>query len=694
MDVGLTSEALPPTSELPTVHELVDRVALANPSYPALATVRNTVSLEASYLETTTWGDLVAISKRAAYYLTAPEYGIGLKRGSTVALWASNRADTWMASFLACSRIGALVVNLNPRFREAEMEHFLRTADPDLIILEDGLLGVDYLRMAIECAPTGGKMAVLNLGSSKGAVPEVRGRVKKVASLPPGFSFDCPDPVPELPPECRGQVDSPLVCFSTSGTTGPSKLAMHTHRSVVRMAVDISFNWDMRPAKGTMMEGKQRYGKVLDWGGRKEVMELDTGEPTFENRIRDVSLVCVPYCGAFGFHSVFSMLIGAGGTVLILDGYNPDIAAYYLHNYCPLPIPDPPAHLRGATHVGLPDAVHADLLARAHLYGRVPSSPGEVVPYPERPYKRWRYALSSNFANICREVIRKAQAVVPHMFMTQSYGMSESMASLGTWPRRPYMERVGGVWTQTRVPDAEETGRAGGFLNNVLEMDIRVVDPDSGKAQPPGRDTPGEIHLRGPQVHAGYLNNPEATAKSIVPAEQGDPDRRPWFKTGDFGYIAGGGKADGFAFLNRLGDSLRLRGFLTNPGEIEDLIKTHPAIVEAQVVGCQPTVTVGGIVQDAAGTGDVPVAFVILREELRKAAEEERVKKEVIALCREKLANYKVPAEVFYVTEYPVTVAANGVKIQKHRLREMARERGVTLTRGQGPSGAKVEARL
>lgn len=175
------------------------------------------------------------------------------------------------------------------------MAHFLKTADPDLIILENGLLGVDYARMALEVAPNGGqKLAILNLGTAKG-MPKPANYPRPIISLPPGFSFDAPDVLPELPEDCRGYADSPVVCFTTSGTTGPSKLAMHRQSAVVRMSVDLSWCWDMKPAKGTVMQGQLRYGKVLDWGGRREKMELDVGEPSFETRIRDILLLTVPW---------------------------------------------------------------------------------------------------------------------------------------------------------------------------------------------------------------------------------------------------------------------------------------------------------------------------------------------------------------------------------------------------------------
>lgn len=263
----------------------------------------------------------------------------------------------------------------------------------------------------------------------------------------------------------------------------------------------------------------------------------------------------------------------------MLDGYNPDVAAFYAHNYCPLPLSDPPGHLKGATHLCCPDAVHADLHNRAELYGRIPKTPGEVVPWDERPYRRVRWAHCSNFANIARPVIARAQELGPHYFKIQGYGMSESLACMAAWDRFRYMERTADGWRQVAVPDLDVVSRAGGRLNFPAEMDVKVVDPDTGKDQPCDRDHPGEIYFRGPQIQIGYLRNPEATNKSLVPAHPNDPDQRPWFKTGDFGYMVGPTKEDGFCFLNRLGDSLRLRGFLTNPGKLNKLFSFFPCFM-------------------------------------------------------------------------------------------------------------------
>jgi hypothetical protein len=76
------SHLLPPTSSLPTIPELFDRIADANPNYIAVATVRAVErGIQGSYMETSTFGEIQAASRRAAYLFTAPEYGICLKKG-------------------------------------------------------------------------------------------------------------------------------------------------------------------------------------------------------------------------------------------------------------------------------------------------------------------------------------------------------------------------------------------------------------------------------------------------------------------------------------------------------------------------------------------------------------------------------------------------------------------------------------
>src|SRR5690606_23358804 len=96
--------------------------------------------------------------------------------------------------------------------------------------------------------------------------------------------------------------------------------------------------------------------------------------------------------------------------------------------------------------------------------------------------------------------------------------------------------------------------RAGG-IPVAERLEVRVIDPESGDPVPEG--DAGELCFRGPQVLARYLGDPEATARALAPDG--------WFRSGDLGRLADGG----FEYFARLGDSLRLRGFLVDPAEIE-----------------------------------------------------------------------------------------------------------------------------
>ena len=124
-----------------------------------------------------------------------------------------------------------------------------------------------------------------------------------------------------------------------------------------------------------------------------------------------------------------------------------------------------------------------------------------------------------------------------------------------------------------------------------------------------------------------------------------------YVRTGDLAEIDGKG---GFTFLSRMGDVLRLSGFLTNPLEIEMHVQKLPEIAACQTVAV------------ARPEGVRAVAFVVLQP---GAALDEAA---VIAHCKHGLANYKVPMRVFAIDAFPVTPSPNGSKIQRNKLREQA----------------------
>lgn len=191
-------------------------------------------------------------------------------------------------------------------------------------------------------------------------------------------------------------------------------------------------------------------------------------------------------------------------------------------------------------------------------------------------------------------------------------------------------------------PLAERVEGGGHCVNP--DAEIRVRDAENGALLPVGEA--GLLEFRAPSNFIGYLNNPEATAKAI--------DAEGWFASGDIGYQ----RADGsFVYQTRAGDAIRLAGYLTAPAEIEEVIKTQPGVAAAQVVAV-----------DLDGKTRA-VAFAIA---VPGATPDDQA---IIAAVRDRLAAYKVPARLWWVSAFPVVNSANGTKIQRNRLREMAQAR-------------------
>lgn len=185
--------------------------------------------------------------------------------------------------------------------------------------------------------------------------------------------------------------------------------------------------------------------------------------------------------------------------------------------------------------------------------------------------------------------------------------------------------------------------RPGGFLTSP-EAAFRIVDPESDAELPEGES--GELAVKGPSLMLGYLGNEEATRRALTPDG--------FFRSGDLAYRASDGS---FVFESRMGDALRLGGYLVAPAEIEAYLQCHDGVEAAQVVG----VVIEGALR--------PVAFVTLRPGAALDQEEAR------RFCAAGLARFKVPAAILPIDAFPTTQSANGVKIQKTKLRELAEAR-------------------
>jgi malonyl-CoA/methylmalonyl-CoA synthetase len=152
--------------------------------------------------------------------------------------------------------------------------------------------------------------------------------------------------------------------------------------------------------------------------------------------------------------------------------------------------------------------------------------------------------------------------------------------------------------------------------------------------QPVASGETGEVYLRGPNVFSSYWNRPEATASAFVDG---------WFRTGDLATVS----PDGYYTLcGRKSDLIISGGFNIYPREIEEFLQEHPCIAEAAVVA-----------EPDRRRGEVPVAYLVCREPVDLVAVE--------ALCREKLASFKIPREFIVLEKLPRNAMG---KIQKHLL--------------------------
>ena len=181
-------------------------------------------------------------------------------------------------------------------------------------------------------------------------------------------------------------------------------------------------------------------------------------------------------------------------------------------------------------------------------------------------------------------------------------------------------------------------GKAGASGMAIPNTESRIVNPETLEDMPPGED--GELWVRGPQVMAGYLNNPDATASTIVDGG--------WLRTGDIAHF----DADGYLFItDRLKELIKFKGFQVAPAELEAELTTHPAIADAAVIG---------LPDDEAG--EIPMAFIVAA-----SGQTAPTLDALQAYLQDRLAHYKQVRALEVVDEIPKSASG---KILRRVLRD------------------------
>lgn len=218
-------------------------------------------------------------------------------------------------------------------------------------------------------------------------------------------------------------------------------------------------------------------------------------------------------------------------------------------------------------------------------------------------------------------------------------GMAVQKAVAEKWSKitkRPLIEAYGLTETSPAacinpLSSREFNGKIGMPISST---DVKILDDDEKEV---AAGEAGEIAIKGPQVMQGYWNRPEETDKVMT--------KDGYFKTGDIGFMDERGY---FQIVDRKKDMILVSGFNVYPNEIEDVVVTHPKVLEAAAVG----------VPDEK-SGELVKVFIVKKDD-------SLTESEIIGHCRNNLTGYKVPKFVEFRADLP---KSNVGKILRKELR-------------------------
>ncbi|KAJ7970691.1 4-coumarate CoA ligase [Quillaja saponaria] len=223
-------------------------------------------------------------------------------------------------------------------------------------------------------------------------------------------------------------------------------------------------------------------------------------------------------------------------------------------------------------------------------------------------------------APLGKDVIAAFTHRFPKVLVTQGYGLTETSGPV------------------SRTIGDEEVCQRGSVGKLEGGLEAKIVDPDTDDVLPPGKQ--GELWIRGPPIMKGYVGDPEATSATL--------SKDGWLRTGDLCYIDN----RGFLYIvDRLKELIKYKGYQVPPAELEQLLQSHPEILDAAVIP-----------YPSEEAGQVPVAFVV-RQPQSCIGEAE-----VMDFVSKQVAPYKKIRRVAFVSSIPKNAAG---KILRRELREV-----------------------
>ncbi|WCE02541.1 AMP-binding protein (plasmid) [Streptomyces sp. HUAS 31] len=375
------------------------------------------------------------------------------------------------------------------------------------------------------------------------------------------------------PPRTAVAGDDTAHIIYTGGTTGVPKGVRVLHRNVIANVAQMTA-W--------------RAAHLITAGESGEIRLRPLSGP-HDQRVHPGAAVTLMVSPLFHVHALVNMsfLLLCGTTVVLTGRFSPEnlLAAV--------------EHHRATYLLGSPTMWHA-LVDSPDVHTRDLSSVR---------------VISSGGAPADKATLLALQAVFPQALVVEGYGLTEGTCVVTSAPLRSDAPRKLG---SVGLPLCDTT------------LEIRSTTGDGALCGP---HEVGELWVRGPQVTAGYLNQPEASAEQFVEG---------WLRTGDLGYT----DEEGFVFLSgRAKEMLIYKGYNVYPRELEDILRSHRGVRAAAVVGSPD-----------ARVGQKPTAFVVARTGAVIDPDE------LMAYVAERVVPYKRIRAVHVVDSLPLSAAGKVLK--------------------------------
>ncbi|MFU2489828.1 long-chain-fatty-acid--CoA ligase [Thauera sp. WH-1] len=503
-----------------------------------------------------TYAELDALSARFGAFL---QHELKLPRGARVALMMPNVLQYPVALYGAL-RAGCTIVNVNPLYTARELEHQLRDAGAEAIVILENFAHTlqqvrDRLPLRHVVVTSLGEM----LGFPKGAI--VNFVVRRVRKMVPAWSLAGAMTFGDALRRGEGHTLQPVevghddIAFLqyTGGTTGVAKGAMLTHRNIIA---------NLQQAHAWIKPCVREGGEII--------------------------ITALPLYHIFSLTANCLTFFKIGATNVLIT--NPR---------------DIPGFVKELGQHRFTAITGVNTLFNALL-----NNPD----FAKLDFSALHVALGGGMA--VQQAVAEKWKRVTGVSLIEAYGLTETSPAVAINPL-----------------DLQAFNHSIGLPVPSTEVSIR---DDEGNEQPIGQR--GELCVRGPQVTPGYWNRPEETARMFT--------ADGFLRTGDIAVIDDRGF---ITLVDRKKDMILVSGFNVYPNEVEDVVASHPGVLEVAAIG----------VPDER-SGEAVKVFVVRKDPALTA-------EALIAHCRESLTAYKVPHHVEFRDELP---KSNVGKILRRELRD------------------------